>query len=188
MEKRYGDAKRRFDRLRKDKDKVDEDLRRSLDSQEEQKKIIRDASYSYGRAKSSCRKNHDKLCDYRGRIARANETIRGMKADLGDNAVDMFVASEEFQEIQEETFDRAVKDIRKLLGRSYPDFDFSSFDAEVQKATESRVRKQSAPVADKSGDFSEEPLSDVEPEGVSSDDERFAGGLASAKVGRASRE
>ena len=115
MEKRYGDAKRRFDRLRKDKYKVDGDLRKSIDSQEEQKKLLRDASDSYRRAKSNCKKKHDKLCDYRGRIARANETIRGMKADLGDNAVDMFVASEEFQEIQEDTFDKAVKDIRKLL-------------------------------------------------------------------------
>ena len=63
--------------------------------------------------------------------------------------------------------------MRKLLLRSYPDFDFSAFDVNVKKATENRKRTEATLVADISGTFQEEPLSENEPEVVSDDDERF---------------
>ena len=66
-----------------------------------------------------------------------------------------------------------MKDVRTLLLRSYPDFDFFAFDTNMQKANKTRVRKMSDQVKDKSEDFQEESISDDEPEAVSSDDERF---------------
>ena len=173
MEDKYGDAKRRFDRLRKEKGDADVKLKESEDLVGHQRSIISEISGSYRKAKALCRKKQEKLRDYRGRVERANESIRRMKGELGDNAVEMFLASDEFAEMQEVIFDKAVDDVRKLLLRSYPDFDFSSFDADVKKATDNRKRAEPVSVADMSGTFLEEPLSENEPEAVSDDDERF---------------
>ena len=173
MEKRYEGAKNKYDRALKEKEKAEDRVRESRAIVDSQRLIISEMSSAYKKAKAVCREKQIKLCDYRGRLKKANNSIREMKDELGDNAVNIFLNSDEFSEIQEETFDKAVKDVRTLLLRSYPDFNFSAFDADVKKATESRVRKKNAPIADKSVDFTEEPISEDEPEVVSSDDERF---------------
>ncbi|KAI9159897.1 hypothetical protein LWI28_003039 [Acer negundo] len=105
-----------------------------------QRTIMGEMSTSYQKAMTCCKDKHAKLCDYRERVKR-------------ENAVDMFLASEEFYQTHEKAFDIAVKKIRALLVQSYLDFDFSAFDADVQKATESRVRKEGVPVKDKFEDF-----------------------------------
>ncbi|KAI9185582.1 hypothetical protein LWI28_008574 [Acer negundo] len=153
MEKMYEDVNGRYKRLQKEKDAVDEKLPRLSAIVESQRGTIDEASTSYQRAKSLAREKQVKLCDYRERLKRANESIRWMKENLGDNAVDIFLASEDFAKIQKQTFDKAVKDVKALLLRSYPDFDFFAFDADVKMATESPVRKESDLVRDKSEDF-----------------------------------
>ena len=138
-------------------------------------------SAAYQKAKSVGREKQAKLCDYRDRLKRANESIEGMKEVLGENGVDMFLASEDFYRTQERCFDRAVSDIRTLLQRSYPDFDFAAFDADVKKATDARKWKEGPPVANKANDYKEEPISEDEPDAISSDDERFAADKAPGK-------
>ncbi|KAI9195354.1 hypothetical protein LWI28_014092 [Acer negundo] len=153
MEKRYGEERGRYEKLKKEKDKVDDKLREVLATIVSQKTTIGEMSISYRKAKFECIEKHAKLCDYRKCVKRANETIRGMKEDLRDNVVDMFLVSEEFYKNQEKTFDRAVKEV-----------------------IESRVREEGDPVNDISRDFMEEPVSDDELVPVSSDDDRFNGG------------
>ncbi|KAK2644139.1 hypothetical protein Ddye_019334 [Dipteronia dyeriana] len=77
----------------------------------------------------------------------ANRTIKGMK---DDNTVDLFLAFDEFYDIQTENFDRAMKVIKEMLLRSYPEFDFRVFDTKF-----------------------EVNFSDNDPTNVSSDDDRF---------------
>ena len=187
MEKRYGDAKAKCEKLQKDKEKVEEKLRESRALVDTQRTIISETSGAYQKAKAACRVRHAKVCDYRERIKRANATIRGMKKDLGENAVDRYVNSEDFYEVQEQSFDGAVEDVRKLLGRSYPEFDFSLFDAEVEKAVAARVKPTLDPVTDITKNFLEEPVSEEEPEVVSSDDESLIPDKAPGRAKRVRR-
>ncbi|KAI9197011.1 hypothetical protein LWI28_029025 [Acer negundo] len=185
IEKNYGEAKMRYKRVHAKKKKLKEKLRSAVATVEAQKTIISQMSTSCRKAKSSYREKQVKLLDYQGCITRANDSIRKIKTELGDDGFDLFMDSEEFCKIQEKTFDRAVKDIRTLLARSYSNFDFFSFDEDLKKATDSRVRKLSDLAVDKSENFSEESLSDKESGTMSSDDddddERFVADLALEK-------
>ena len=55
MEDKYGDAKRRFDRLRKEKGDADVKLKESEDLVGHQRSIINEMSGSYRKAKTLCR-------------------------------------------------------------------------------------------------------------------------------------
>ena len=99
MERKYGDAKGKCERLQRDKEKVEEKLRESRALVDTQRTIISETSGAYQKAKAACREKYAKVCDYRERIKKANAMIRGMKKDLGENAVDRYVNSEDFYEI-----------------------------------------------------------------------------------------
>ena len=187
MERKYGDAKGRWEKLLMDKERTEAKLRDALALVDTQRAFIGETSAAYKKAKAICREKHAKVCDYRERIKRANATIRRMKKDLGENAVDRYVNSEDFYEVQEQSFDGAVEDVRKLLGRSYPEFDFSLFDAEVEKAVAARVKPTLDPVTDITKNFLEEPVSEEEPEVVSSDDESLIPDKAPGRAKRVRR-
>ena len=72
MEDKYGDTKRRFDRLRKEKGDVDVKLLESEELVGHQRSIINEMSGSYRKAKAFCREKQEKLCDYQRRLRRAN--------------------------------------------------------------------------------------------------------------------
>ena len=108
-----------------------------------------------------------------------------MKRDLGENAVDRFLVSDEGYERDKDIFDRAVEDLKVMLGSKYPDFDFSEFHKEVAAAQAGRVKPASDPIEDLSLTFSAECISEEEPEDVSEDetflDEPEKGGRSEAQ-------
>ena len=107
-----------------------------------------EASSSYRKSKAVSRKRHDKVLEYHRRLRMANKTIFAMKRDLGENAIDRFLSSEEGFERDKDIFDQAVSDLRAMLGSIYPESDFSQFDAEVSKAQKERVRPEADLVED----------------------------------------
>ncbi|KAK0584956.1 hypothetical protein LWI29_021350 [Acer saccharum] len=112
------------------------------------------------------------LCSLRS----ANETISTLKKDLGENAIDRYVISEECYERDRDIFDQAVRDLKVMLHNSYPDFDFFEFDKEVVTALEARVQPVHDLVEDLSLKFTKVSLSEGKPTDVLSDDERFSEG------------
>ena len=172
-EKKYAKVKevnvKLYDKVKRDRELVDS-LRADFDV----------ASTSYRRAKAACRRKHEKLLEYRERLWNANEAIGRMKRDLRENAIDRYLISDDGYDRDKLIFDRAVEDLKVMLGSKYPDFDFSEFYEEVA----ARVKPVSDPVDDLSLEFAEARLSDEEPSDVSDDDGRF---LGESGVGQSSR-
>ncbi|KAI9195262.1 hypothetical protein LWI28_013338 [Acer negundo] len=95
LDKRYAEKRGRYEKLKKEKDKVDDKLREALASIESQKATISEMSISYRKAKSRCSEKRAKLCDYCELVKRANETTWGMKEDLRNNtAIESLVKEE----------------------------------------------------------------------------------------------
>ena len=149
-----------------------EKIKRDAQLIESLKGTLTSASSSYQKAKGDSRRKQTKLLEYRRRLRDAKEAVSVLKRDLGDNAIDRYMASEEGYDQQREIFDRAVEEFRTMLSNTYPDFDFSIFNKEVDAALAARVRPEQEPVEDLATKFSEVALSEGEPSDVS-DDEDF---------------
>ncbi|KAK2645633.1 hypothetical protein Ddye_020828 [Dipteronia dyeriana] len=131
MVEKYEGKRESFEKLKQKKSKVDNKCLLAQGKYELLKTEIIELNSRYRKGKADGRNFFLKLYDYRQRIEAANKIIRGMTDDLGDNAVDLFLASEEFYSFKIENFDRVVEELEEMLLRSYLEFDFSAFDAEV---------------------------------------------------------
>ncbi|KAK0573717.1 hypothetical protein LWI29_012392 [Acer saccharum] len=128
------DTKKKYARVKDLNSKLYDKIKRDRGLVESLRDKLEGASTFYRKSKAECRKKHEKLIEYRYCLRSANETIESMKRDLGENAVDRYVISDEGYKRDKDIFDRAVEDLKVMLGNKYPDFDFSEFHKEVAAA------------------------------------------------------
>ena len=153
------DTERKYKRVKDVNSRLYEKVKQDAQLIESLKGNLTSASSSYRKSKADSRKKHAKLMEYRRRLRDSNEAISILKRDLGENAIDRFMTSDEGYDQQREIFDRAVEEFRVMLSNTYPDFDFSMFNKEVDATLAAWVRPAHDPVEDLAAKFSEGALS-----------------------------
>ncbi|KAK2655037.1 hypothetical protein Ddye_008089 [Dipteronia dyeriana] len=108
METKYEGKMESYKKLKQKKAEVGDILLLAQGKYESLKDKMIELNVHCWKGKTDRQKNNTKLYDFRWRIEAANMTIRGMKDDMGDNAIDLFLASDEFYDIQTENFDPAI--------------------------------------------------------------------------------
>ncbi|KAK3180687.1 hypothetical protein Dsin_000076 [Dipteronia sinensis] len=115
IEKTYEDKREKYEKLKVRYSELESRTQRDQETIKSLKADLGEVSASYWRSKAECQRKHAKLLDYRKRIEAANDSIRVMKCDLGYNAVNLLLVSDEFYNNQMDTFDLVVEELKSRV-------------------------------------------------------------------------